>query len=97
MTIPFVFTHPDFSNVQSIGWYREALTFAVVVKFNDGATVTTSISGTGFQALYDRAEAARIPWIELCPYCQQNPGSFRLSADGGFITICKDCAAVEEV
>ncbi|MCK6625536.1 MAG: hypothetical protein L6R45_10215 [Anaerolineae bacterium] len=66
----FCFTHPDFTGVESIGWYREALTFAVVVKFNDGVEVKGSLSGVGFQTLYNHAEIARIPWIELCPYCK---------------------------
>ncbi len=55
----FIFTHPNFANVEGIGWWREALTFAVEVKFTDGATVKGSLSGVGFQVLYDKAEAAR--------------------------------------
>lgn len=92
----FIFTHPDFNNVECIGWWREALTFAVEVKFTDGATAKASLSGVGFQALYDKAEAARISWIELCPFCKAKPGSHRWTMEGDVITICKDCAEVEE-
>jgi hypothetical protein len=73
----FVFTHPDFTNVQRIGWYREALTFAVVIKFNDNSEIKGSLSGVGLQTLYNHVEAGRIPWIELCPYCKVNPGHHR--------------------
>lgn len=92
----FCFTHPDFTGVERIGWYREALTFAVVVRFSDGVEIKGSLSGAGFQALYNHVEPARIPWIELCPYCKDRPGFHRWTTDGDVITICRDCAEVEE-
>ncbi len=96
MSTSFVFTYPDFTNIKRIGWWREALTFAVEVQFVDGSKVKGSLSGVGFQALYDKAKAARIPWIELCPYCKSNPGHHRWTLDGDVVTICRDCAEVEE-
>ncbi|MCL4301109.1 MAG: hypothetical protein KJ077_35580 [Anaerolineae bacterium] len=96
-TRAFCFTHPNLTGVERIGWYVEALTFAVVVKFNDGVEVKGSLSGVGFQTLYNHAEAARIPWIAICPYCKANPGSHRWTLDGDSIIICRDCAEVEEL
>jgi hypothetical protein len=93
---PFIFTYPNFNKVQSISWYREALTFAVLVKFTDSATVHGSLSGTGFQTLSEQAKAANIPLVELCPCCKARPSNPRWTMDGDVITICDGCAEVEE-
>lgn len=96
-TRAFCFSAPDLTGVKHIGWYAEALTFAVIVTFNDGVEVKGSLSGVGLQTLHNHAEAARIPWIAICPYCKAHPGSYRWTLDGDSIIICRDCAEVEEM
>jgi hypothetical protein len=96
MTTSFIFSYPDFSKVVRISWYPEALTFAVIVSFTDGATAKGSLSGSDFQVLIEKARVAKIPLVELCAYCKENPGNHRWTFDGDVITICKDCAEVEE-
>lgn len=90
------FTNPDFSTIKQIGWYPEALTFAVVISFTDGATLKASVSGVGLDSLYQKAREANVAIVELCHFCQVNTANERLTTDGDTIIICDACAEVEE-